>query len=104
LFAGLAVSWWHGFAEAQEDRIVIAPELLDVAQRSEQLYEQRLRAQLEPTHRGTFVTIEPTSEDYFLGRTLSEAVQAARRAHPDRLTYTLRIGFPTAVDFGNCSP
>jgi hypothetical protein len=79
---------------------VASAEVLDVARRAEQIYEQRLRTELEKTHRGYFVCIEPDSGDYFLGSRMEEATAAARKAHPGRLTYILRIGFPSSFEIG----
>jgi hypothetical protein len=62
------------------------------------IYEQRLRASLEATNMHEFVSIEPESGDHFLGKTLSEAIQAARAAYPDRLTFTMRVGNETTVE------
>ena len=76
------------------------PESENVARRAELIYEQRLRHQLEQSHLDEFIAIEPISGDYFLGRTLSEAIGAARKAHSDRLSHALRIGHKTAVHFG----
>jgi len=75
----------------------------DVVRRAKAIYEQRLRANLEATHRGEFVCIEPDSGDHFVGPSLVEVVRAARRAHPDRITYTVRIGFPVVVEIGTTS-
>ena len=47
-----------------------------------------------------FVAIEPESGDYFLGKTHSEAMKAARRAHPDRLCHAMRVGHKAALHFG----
>ena len=77
-----------------------SPESENVARRAESLYEQRLRRQLEQSHLDEFIAIEPVSGDYFLGRTLSEAIGAARKAHPDRLSHAVRIGHKAAVHFG----
>jgi len=55
---------------------------------------ERLQAQLEATHKSKFVAIEPDSQEYFLGNTLSEAIQAARRAYPGRKSFAMRIGEP----------
>ena len=55
---------------------------LDVARRATEIYESRLRTNLEADHRNAFVAVEPDSGDYFLGETLSEAVQAARESLP----------------------
>lgn len=73
---------------------------LELSRRALALYESRLRATLETTNPNEFVAIEPESGDYFLGDTLSAAIQAARAAHPDRLPLTLRIGHPSTVELG----
>ena len=64
---------------------------------AEALYESRLRQLLEPDHVDEFVAIEPDSGDYFLGKTLSEAIGAARRSHPDRLAHAMRVGHKAAL-------
>lgn len=67
---------------------------------AEKLYAEKLREQLEEAHVDEFVAVEPVSGDYYLGRTLSEAIGAARSAHPDRLSHAMRIGHKTALHFG----
>jgi len=73
---------------------------LDVAHRATEIYDMRLRGILEADHRNAFVAVEPNSGDYFLGDTLSEAIQAARTAHPNRISFALRVGHPSAVHLG----
>jgi len=73
---------------------------LDVARRATEIYDTRLRGKLEADHRNAFVAVEPDSGDYFLGDTLSEAIQAARTAHPNRIPFALRVGHPSAVHLG----
>src|SRR5262245_63743511 len=68
----------------------------ELARRAEAIYEQRLRALLEPAHRGMFVAIEPDSGDHFLGKSVIEAMTAAEQAHPGRKTYVLRVGYRAA--------
>ena len=72
----------------------------EFVRKAEEIYASRLRAFLEPDHVDDFVVIEPESGDYFLGKTLNEATQAARRTHPDRLTHAMRIGHKAALYFG----
>jgi hypothetical protein len=72
----------------------------DVVKAAERLYAERLKPQLEPGHIGEFVAIEPVSGEHFLGKTLSEAIQAARRAHPTRLPYAMRVGTRPAIHLG----
>ena len=74
----------------------------ELARRAEHLYEQRLKAQLEPAHLNEFVAIEPDSGDYFLGGTLSEAAHALRKAHPDRRGFVMRVGHRAAVHLAAC--
>jgi hypothetical protein len=77
-----------------------AQEVDEFVRKAERVYEGRLRAVLVPEHSNDFVAIEPESGDYFLGRTLSEAIGAARRAHPDRLAHAMRVGHKAALHFG----
>ena len=71
-----------------------------VAHEAKRIYEERLRASLEKSHMNEFVAIEPISGDYFLGRTLSEAIGASRTKYPDRLAHALRVGHKAAIHFG----
>ena len=72
----------------------------ELYKRAEQIYQERLRANLERTHLNSFVAIEPESGTFFLGRTLSEASAAASDAHPDRRCCVLRVGHPVALHIG----
>jgi hypothetical protein len=92
---------WRG-AFSWRTRLMVSAEVQENVRRAELIYAQRLRAELEPTYRGSFVAIDPDSADFFLGRTIEEAAAAARLAHPDQLSHVIRIGFPTAVEIGNC--
>jgi hypothetical protein len=76
------------------------PNIDEFVRRAEEVYATRLRAILEPDHMDEFVAIEPESGDYFLGKTLSEAMGAAHRAYPDRLAHAMRVGHKTALHFG----
>ena len=71
-----------------------------VASAAKKLYEAHLRNLLEPAHNDEFVAIEPVSGEYFLGRTLSEAIGASRSKFPDRLAHALRVGHQATVHFG----
>jgi hypothetical protein len=78
-------------------------ESLAISAAAKDLYERKLRSQLEASHLHEFVAVEPYSGDYFLGDTLSAAIQAARVAHPARISFTLRIGHDTGVHLGELS-
>ncbi len=71
-----------------------------IAERAKKIYAERLKAQLEATELDKFVAIEPDSEDFFIGDTLSEAIGKSRLKYPDRLAHAIRVGHRAAVHFG----
>jgi hypothetical protein len=83
---------------------MVSRQTTELASRGTAIYEQKLRSRLEATNPDYFVAIEPESGDFFLGKTLSEAIQAARQAHPARLAFALRVGHKSAVELGAASP
>ena len=83
---------------------MVSQRSIDVARKAQVVYEEQLRAKLEVTNIDDFVAIEPESGDYFLGKTLSEAIQAARAAYPDRLPFALRVGHRSTVEMGVMVP
>jgi hypothetical protein len=72
----------------------------ELAESGQRLYDERLRALLEPEHAGEFVAIEPETERYFLGPTGLSALRAGRRELPDKLFYLLRVGSDGAYHVG----
>ncbi len=78
-------------------------ELQQLAETGQRIYESRLRSQLERTHPNAFVAIEPESGDYFLGKTLTDAMTAARKAHPNHKAFAIRVGHKCAIEIGGMS-
>ena len=72
----------------------------DLVERGQNTYRQSLASVLEPTHDGEFVAIEPDSGQYFLERTATAALVAARSAMPNKLFYLTRVGRETAHTVG----
>lgn len=72
----------------------------DLADSGQRLYDERLRAVLEPDHEGEFVAIEPETERYFLGPTGLAALRTGRQELPDKLFYLLRVGHDAAYRLG----
>jgi hypothetical protein len=89
----------------QERETAMASKLsTDLGVRAVAIYQERLRNRLEATNADDFVAIEPESGDFFLGKTLSAAIQAARAAHPARLPFALRVGHTSTVELGAAAP
>ncbi len=72
-----------------------------VIQQGQQLYDEKLKAKLEPQHPGRFVAIEPNKGDYYLGDTSTEALVAAHEAFPESRFYLKRIGRETTHRIGS---
>lgn len=72
-----------------------------IAERGQKLYEEKLKAILEPAQKGKFVAIEVESGDYFLADTLLEALQKGKEKYPDRLLHTVRVGYEGVFKMGS---
>jgi hypothetical protein len=70
----------------------------------ERLYEKNLRSKLEPTHKGKIVVIDAESGDYFLGTTLHEANEQARKKYPNKVFYAIKVGYPAVYSFSSRMP
>ena len=64
----------------------------DVARRAQEIYDQRLKAELELKHLNAYVAIEPDSGDYFIGSSISEADDAAQKLDVGK-SRVIHIGF-----------
>ena len=73
---------------------------MSIAEQAKRLYESRFKAELEASHRDRFVAIEPVSESYFLGDEFIDAAMAAKKAHPDRKSFVIRVGHEAAFHIG----
>ena len=73
---------------------------MSLADQAKRVYESRLKAKLEATHRDQFVAIEPVSESFFLGIAFVDAAMAAKDAYPDRKSFVLRVGHEAAFHIG----
>ncbi len=43
--------------------------------------------------KGKIAVIEPATGDYFLGKTLTEAIRKAKARYPGKVFYSIRIGY-----------
>ena len=80
---------------------VSTKKLAEVGQR---IYDERLRKKLEPRYAGKIVTIEVDSGDYFVGDTLREAIQKARKRYPEEVFYSVKVGYPAVYSFASRMP
>ena len=74
-----------------------------LVERGKMIYEQHLKALLEPENRGKFLAIEPDSGRYFMGTDRSKLALDALDAMPGKLFFLMRIGFPAMDKWGGRS-
>ena len=75
--------------------------LEEVAKTGQELYESKLKELLEPESDGRFVAIESATGNYFIGRTIVEALENAEVKFPNADFHVVRIGFAAAVSFSH---
>lgn len=73
---------------------------MSIAEHAKQIYDDQLRVQLEASHFGKFVAIEPESKAYFMGQSFVEAAMAAKLAHPNHKAFVIWIGHEAAFHLG----
>jgi len=69
-----------------------------IVRRGFQIYNKLKRA-LEAEHFGEYIAIEVKSGEYFLGRTMDEALDKAEQKYPDAKFFVVRVGELAAVNF-----
>jgi len=65
-----------------------------IAKKGRKIYEERLKAKLEKDFKGKIVAIEVETGDYFLGDTVSNALEKAEAKYPNKIFHLVRVGYP----------
>lgn len=63
-----------------------------MAEQGKEIY-QRIKDQLEPKYKGKIVAIEVESGDDFLGENTIEVSTKAKKKHPDKVFYFVKVGY-----------
>ena len=72
----------------------------EMAERGRKLYEERIKASVDPIHYGKFVVIDLDTGDYEIDKRHISAIKKLRERRPGALTYGIRVGFPSAYRSG----
>jgi hypothetical protein len=67
----------------------------EIAEKGAAIYE-KIKGDYEPDRNGKYLAIEIDSEESYLGDNGGEAIEAARKAHPEKFFYLVKIGFSSA--------
>jgi hypothetical protein len=74
-----------------------------IVESGQKFYDEHLKKILEPDHNGEFISIEPESGQYFLGKTDIEAMRKSKEAIPGKIKCLLKIGSESTYRIGGLS-
>ena len=60
--------------------------------RAQEIYDAKLKPLVEPQHKGKFLVLDITTEDYILGRDVASMEKELRCRRPDAIIHTISIG------------
>jgi len=63
-----------------------------LADEGERIYEE-IKAKYEPQDIGKYLAIEVGSKDVYLAENTADAVLAAKKVHPDKMFFVVKIGY-----------
>lgn len=72
----------------------------EISERGRKLYDEKLRAQVEPGNTGKFLVIDIETGEYEIDQDELAALKRAKAKRPDAPRYLLRIGHPGAYRIG----
>lgn len=88
---------------SNNEELIKKVDIQKIAEEGAKIYET-IRLQYEPSQNGKFLAIDIESRDTFIGNTSSEAVELARKAHPNRVFYVVKVGFSAAETLARLGP
>jgi len=78
--------------------------IADLFNRGKEIYEEKLKGQLEPKYNGKYVAIEVDSGEHFIGETKNEASESGKERFPDKMFVIRRIGELEKISHHSFSP
>lgn len=72
----------------------------EIGRRGREIYERRIRREVEPTYRGKFIIIDITTGEYVIGDSGREASSLMRERNPEAIMHGTRVGARTAYRLG----
>ena len=73
----------------------------EIAPRGQAIYDEKIRHLVEPSEKGKLVVIDVDSGDYEVDLNHATAVGRLKARHPGVITFTVRVGYPTAFKLGS---
>ena len=76
----------------ENEELIKNVNIQQLAEEGNRIYEE-VKQEYEPQQNGKFLAIEVERKSVYLGDTSSEAVEKARKIHPDKVFFVVKIGF-----------
>lgn len=71
-----------------------------IAIEGQKIYDE-IKSKYEPQYNGKYLAIEADSKNVYLANSSVEAVQTAKKEHPDKVFYIVKIGFDYVETLAN---
>lgn len=77
------------------DELIKEADIQRIATEGAKIYEG-IKAQYDPKEKGKFLAIDIDTKSVYLADTSADAVAEARKNHPDKIFYVVKIGYDAA--------
>lgn len=82
------------------DELIKKSDMHRIATEGQKIYDE-IKAKYEPQQNGKYLAIEVDSKNVYLADDSVGAVQVAKKDHPDKVFYVVRIGFDYVETLAN---
>ena len=77
------------------EELISKVDIQKIAEEGSKIYEQ-IKATYDPKEKGKFLAIDIESKNVYLAETSAESLNVAKREHPQKVFYVVKIGFDAA--------
>lgn len=77
------------------EELIKKADIQKIAAKGAKIYET-IKSDYEPQKIGQFLAIDVETKKVYFGKNSAEAVESARKDHPDTVFYVVKIGFEAA--------
>ena len=83
-----------------EEDLIKKVNMEKIASEGTKIYEE-IKSKYEPQDNGKYLAIEIDSKEVFLADNTADAVEAAKKVHPDKVFFIVKIGYSAAEILSN---
>lgn len=83
-----------------DEDLIKKADMEKIASEGVKIYEE-VKSKYEPQDNGKYLAIDIDSKDVFLADSTADAVLAAKKVHPDKVFYVVKIGFDSVETLAN---